>query len=88
MKNGKSEAVKVNDGSQVAPAPNCATKLETDADVMVAPSEHTSTMLFAGGTGEVSLPVDGGVTTGGGDDAVEESAGTVTGVALLLQVKV
>ena len=73
-------------GSQVEPAPNCATKLETDADVIVPPSGHTATMLFAGPTG-VLLFAGGGVTTGG-DVVEDDSAGTMTGAGLLLQVTV
>src|SRR6202035_5456645 len=38
IKNGRSEAVKVNGGSQAEPAPNWATKAETDAAVIVPPS--------------------------------------------------
>ena len=60
-------------GSQVEPVPNWTTKDEVDAEEMVPPSGHTSTMLAAGPTGVLPPPVggvdvggDGGVTTGGG----------------------
>ncbi len=79
-----SEDVRVNVGSQVEPAPNCATKLETDAEVIVPPSGHTATMLAAGPTG-VLLLAGGGVTTGV-DDPPDATAGTMTGAGLLLQV--
>ena len=92
IKNGRSEVVKVNGGSHVDPVPNWATKAETDADVMAPPSGQTSTILSARPVGLVSLPVDGGVTPppdgGGDDDVVEDSAGTVMGAGLLLQVTV
>ena len=60
-KNGKSEEERVNVGSQVEPVPNCATKDETDAEVMVPPSGQTSTMLAAGPTGVLPPPAGGGV---------------------------
>ena len=74
----------MNGGSQAEPAPNCATKVETDAEVIVPPSGHTWTMLAARPTGV--LPLAGGAVTTGGDVPADVSAGTVMGAGLLLQV--
>ncbi len=68
--------------------PNCATKFETDAEVIVPPSGHTSTMLAARPTGVLLLAGGGCVTTGGGDVVEDARAGTVMGAGLLVQLTV
>ena len=81
----------MNVGSQEEPAPNCATKFEIEAEVIVPPSGHTSTMLSAGPMGVLPL-MTGGVVAGGvvagGVVAAEDNEGTVMGAGLLLQVTV